>query len=240
MSFKVKVANLLKSSAFGRWIYPVVQNTYRAYAIPMRRRRLQKHGWETLAKLNQVFVDNHIPYFFDYGTLLGLIREKGFIKHDDDIDLTILPETFTPRNVYEILTQNGFRFLHGFKIGSQIVEFTVVDDNDLTADIFFPRKDKNGKMYGIDIYWDPEQAYPSELANSVVETAYTTPATLTTIMVNTVSVSVPQDYEKLLIEEFGSTWNIPDAKFVARDTIPCRKLDVFAIRITEAELKNSK
>lgn len=238
MSFKVKVANFLKSSAFGRWIYPIVQKTYRAYAIPRRRRRLQKHGWETLKKLHYVFTENHVSYFFDYGTLLGLIREHGFIKHDDDIDLTIMPNTLSPYAVYEILMRNGFTFLHGFKIENKIVEFTVLDANGLSVDIFFPRKDENGKFYGIDIFWDPAKEYPSQLENTAVETPYTLPSKLATMTLHDVEVSIPEDYTKLLVEEFGSTWNIPDAKFIARDVIPCKELDVFAVRINEVEIKN--
>ena len=37
---------ILKSLVVGRLIYPVVQKAYRSYAIPMRRRRLHKFGYE--------------------------------------------------------------------------------------------------------------------------------------------------------------------------------------------------
>ena len=238
MTFKVRVANFLKSSAFGRWIYPIVQNTYRAYAIPMRRRRLQKYGWATLKKVHEVFTKSGVDYFFDYGTLLGLIREGGFIKHDDDIDLTIMPGTKSPHEVYRTLMDNRFTFLHGFKVGTRIVEFTVTDISGLSIDIFFPRKDNLGKYYGVDIFWEPERIYPSELANTVVETEYSMPEALATFtMPNGVDVSIPKDYEKLLVEEFGSTWRIPDAKFVARENLPCKELSEYAVRITEMELK---
>jgi len=40
----------------------------------------------------QIFEDNNIPFFLVYGTLLGAYRDKGFIKHDTDIDLGLLDE----------------------------------------------------------------------------------------------------------------------------------------------------
>lgn len=37
----------------------------------------------------EVLNDYHIPYWADFGTLLGLIREGGLIQHDDDTDICV-------------------------------------------------------------------------------------------------------------------------------------------------------
>ena len=44
---------------------------------------------EILHQFNNLCKCENIQYFAGYGTLLGAVREKGFIEWDDDIDLWI-------------------------------------------------------------------------------------------------------------------------------------------------------
>ena len=44
---------------------------------------------DILKYLDKVLTDNQIRYFAAYGTLLGAVREKGFIPWDDDVDLWV-------------------------------------------------------------------------------------------------------------------------------------------------------
>ena len=51
--------------------------------------KLIKNGKEILSIAVDILEKNKINYWLDYGTLLGAIRNKGFIKGDMDIDLGI-------------------------------------------------------------------------------------------------------------------------------------------------------
>lgn len=49
----------------------------------------QKTARENLGRLKQVFDKEGIPFFIFFGTLLGALREKGFILHDTDTDVVL-------------------------------------------------------------------------------------------------------------------------------------------------------
>ena len=50
--------------------------------------------FEILCDIDRVCRDNSINYSLDSGTLLGAIREQGFIPWDDDADIIMLREEF--------------------------------------------------------------------------------------------------------------------------------------------------
>ena len=48
--------------------------------------------YRMMKDLHDLFVKHKIPYFVDGGTLLGVMRHKGLIPWDDDLDIGILPK----------------------------------------------------------------------------------------------------------------------------------------------------
>lgn len=74
-----------------------------------------KYGIEALTKFDECLTKNHIPYSLATGTLLGAVREQGFLKHDVDIDIFVWIEDYSP-NFVCLLNEYGFDLKHSFTI----------------------------------------------------------------------------------------------------------------------------
>ena len=65
--------------------------TYPTNEIPLEE--VRKIQMDMLAEMDAFCKKHHLRYSLAYGTLLGAIREKGFIPWDDDMDVMMpLPD----------------------------------------------------------------------------------------------------------------------------------------------------
>lgn len=217
ISFREITKKILKSNSFGRILYEPLHSLWKMYNVPRRRRLLQQHGAETLQILHDFFMKNGIEYYLDFGTLLGIIRENTFIKHDDDIDLTIRMTPISPLQIINKLEQIGFRFVHGFHVNGKIIEFTLVRKG-LTVDFFIAFQnasfdEKSYIIYGC--YYNPNHQYPKSNANNY--RAWYFPYELKPIEIEFkgTNVCVPNQPEALLKSEYGINWKRPEKNFKA-------------------------
>lgn len=66
----------------------------RGYTIPAEMKKVWKVQMDLLNKLLEVCERNHLKIWADGGTLLGAVREHGYIPWDDDIDMAMLREDY--------------------------------------------------------------------------------------------------------------------------------------------------
>lgn len=183
------------------------QGVRRSIDIKIRRHRLQKHGKEILSRVFYALADNpRIAYHADYGTLLGLVREKGFIKHDDDIDFSVYSGTISPKDLCDSIIGAGFKFLRGFRYDGVVTELAFIYKK-VSVDFFyvFPTESDGYSQVYNDFRSDEDgdRAYFAE--------RLTKPRLADVIEVDFrgVKVKIPANSEDFLRYSYGKGWAVP-------------------------------
>ncbi len=224
---------ILKSNAVGKWIYPFVQECYCLFAIPIKRRRLQRYGGEVLHKIHDILGASNVDYYADWGTLLGIVRDKGFIRHDDDIDLTIVNVDIDPIKLLTLLLQNGFQFIHALTIKDRIVEFSVAWKR-LSTDFFFRIPTAyQGKVGIADVYFDPKVEYENTKQNSYKIWLFPEDVSIKSMLFKGGYVNIPENPGSMLEYEYGADWMCPISGWTADKLEGRYELqNGYAVRIT--------
>lgn len=111
MAAKYKDNRLIR----GLFLYP--HRYYQEFRLKRFRNRekkaFRKSALEALKALDECLTSNNIEYSLATGTLLGAVREKGFIPHDIDIDIFVWAEDYSTALI-ELLASNGFDRQYSF------------------------------------------------------------------------------------------------------------------------------
>lgn len=113
--FVLEIANRASKIPF---VKPLLKPFYYAYKNIKERKR-NKHfrlfALEALKRFDDCMSKNGFEYTLAFGTLLGAIREHGFIQHDLDIDVAMWNEQYTPE-LRVCLENAGFQLIHSFEV----------------------------------------------------------------------------------------------------------------------------
>lgn len=154
--------------------------------------RNQEKLLENMVLIRDLLGKHNLKCFLHYGTLLGAIREKGFIPHDDDADMGVFDRDFDALlNLIPQFLDLGFSFeslRHGrllqcIRDGEQVDLFVAVPTHSL---------------FGNRWWIDERVSIKGSFLNS-----------LDTISFLGTDFLIPLHPEKLLRFLYGKTWRIP-------------------------------
>lgn len=140
----IKTANNVAKIPFAKKILKPFYYRYKQRLKEKRNRVYKKHALETIADFDKCMRDNSYTYTLLFGSMLGAVREKGFIAHDLDIDVAMWKEDYT-EEVQRKLEAAGFYLSRRVLIdnGESAREETYVK-NDVSIDVYciFPPIDE--------------------------------------------------------------------------------------------------
>lgn len=198
MSIRRSIKGALRNNAFlKKWVRPFLAWFF-GDILKYKQRLLQRYGFIVVELVDEAAQVSGMQYFADCGTLLGLIREHGFIKHDTDMDFSMVPECNRIALFYVELKKRGFEFERFVLFDGNLKEFTMSYKN-ISVDFFqryytADRQAHRAVATKKDNYW-PVFRLPA-------------PTGLVKITVGSASVVVPKNYDDRLVSLYGD-WRIP-------------------------------
>ena len=127
---------------------PVFLEKFRREEFLPDYKKLKKYEFHKNAKtilflVKEIIEELNIPYWIDYGTLLGAIRENGFIEHDYDIDIGLFESDLSPL-LEKKLILNGFKKRYQYRLeDTNILSEQTYSFNNINVDFFLYQKSEN-------------------------------------------------------------------------------------------------
>ena len=161
--------------------------------LKYRQVAMKKYGYEALSKIKDASDEVGVPCYPMYGTLLGFVRDGGFIAHDNDMDFMVCDEKCL-RRLYEALKKRGFSFSRYILFDGTFKEFSM-RYKECSID-FFGR----GEDLGTGIY----RVYTENYGEFWGSLEVPSPMGSMSYLVHGVSIIIPKNFEEILRLNYGN------------------------------------
>lgn len=112
-----KLKKYLKNFYFTKPLYQMLVRGISKRSKKQIRKNLHSYGNHTINQLENVLNKTKFLYFFDMGTLLGIVREGRIIQHDLDIDIGMHISSENERELLlELLKKNHCEHRYSYHI----------------------------------------------------------------------------------------------------------------------------
>lgn len=201
-----------------RFIYSPYSKLKTNYVLRKRLVAVHTMGYLYASKICKALEENCIDSFCAFGTLLGVVRDNGFIKNDTDLDFGIVSDdSFKWDKLESTLNNIGLIKDHQYVENDIIIEqtyrykFLYVD--------FFLYFETDDQLVAHVCYKDDNLLYPKKDQYSIMLRYSPRISSFQNIEVNNYELRIPSNYQEYLVAVYGSNWRIPDDSYDYRNEI---------------------
>ncbi len=230
---------LLAKNILTKKLYARLCKTKDKIIYKKKIKTIKRNGVKTVHKLQSLFSKSGVKFFFDMGTLLGIVREGKLLGHDIDVDVAVIEEEVEKREELS-------RFLQGNGCTIKYRYFTeetgVFEDSYTLSGIkfdvnYYSEIDGNSVCYlG---YNDPKKQMSGNKMN-MVQLRCSKISKIEQIDFFGSSINVPENAELYLAERYGENWRIPDKNYVYWKGPSTQQTPYLAKRINFLEKQNER
>lgn len=220
MSSDLKVfANKIAKIPFLKNILKPFYYSYKNRMEAKRNEQFQQYALQLLKDFDKCMTSHGFDYSLAYGSMLGAVREHGFIKHDLDIDVFMWAKDYS-EDIDKILIEAGFSRLHRFVVDNgKLGREDTYTKYDVSIDIFYVYEgfDEKGDYtcafapYPGYITWENSQ----KLKGGVKVQRWFTPMSHNFIRVKfeSLDLNISSNYDELLRMVYGDEYMIPNPSY---------------------------
>lgn len=183
--------------------------------IRRQNQRLKRYHHEILHAFAGAMQELQLPYWLDYGTLLGIIRDHGYVETDLDLDFGMYLHDYSPR-ISEVLEKYGFQ-----------KEFCrLVDEGHTGREAVYSYKGVHTDIFYYDVqdqhmstlvaFPEAGMTYPDMLAKYGGMRVYRTTHPYMRPKVyqyKDLTVYIPEDEDRYLVSCYGEGYKIKDPHY---------------------------
>ena len=200
------------------WIersFPFIGRTMNARRERIRKQAYQEYGVETARQFDECMQRYGHRYMLGFGTLLGAVREKGFIKHDMDLDVCMWIDDFQPEMIAH-LKEYGFEWLYSYQIdGGRLGREDTFDYKGCRIDIF---KEGDDVLYANDFVHKTDMA-PGRYMPRRLELPYVRETRR--VPFESLMLPIPVNAEEQMRVRYGDDYMVPNPQFDSQRLRTC-------------------
>lgn len=203
------IKDLLKINPLYTKVYRPWREKKNKQQLDYRRAIFQENGICLLEKFVTLMTVNDIPYWFEFGSLLGAYRDKDFIKNDFDFDFGVYLKD--SKRIYETLTRNGFKLIREFHVRGENGLEQTYEYMGITVDFFYFYE--QGDILVCNGFYNAINQKIGEYFDICVSEFYFKKFSIISYLFKGITVSVPDNIERHIIEVYGEGYKVYDPNF---------------------------